>query len=152
MDEHDVVAGDPTVPAAALPSRPENPLPVYVRSSTQPPWRAAHSIASSPARDGHGVVVAEPAVVDLDVVVADRGVGGPSSASASLASSATSGWPATTPLATPIASTGGGSDRPAARSSARPATSPAWVPPLDDVNTIARGAMPAASHWSSSSA
>ncbi len=26
-------------PAAALPSRPAKPLPVYVRSSTQPPWR-----------------------------------------------------------------------------------------------------------------
>ena len=61
-----------------------------------------------------GVIVAEPAVVELDVVVADVGASArPIIESASRARAATSGWPATTPLATPIANTGGASARPA---------------------------------------
>ena len=57
----------PHRPADALPSSPAKPLPVYVRSSTQPPWRAAQAMASSPASRRDCVVVAEPAVVELDV-------------------------------------------------------------------------------------
>ena len=59
-----------------------------------------------------------------------------------------SGSPMFTPFATPIAMIAG-QRRPAASAAARPASNPACVPPLDDVNTIADGATPSASNWSS---
>ena len=81
----------------------------------------------------HGIVVTDPARVDLDVLLATMAVDC-ISVRVWLASPAMSGRPTLTPFATPMAMTSGTS-RPACAAAARPARSPAWVPPLDEVNT-----------------
>ena len=138
----------PQRPVAALPSRPAKPLPVYVRvehpaAVDRRPPDALADRPSSPRRS-RGRASGRRSR-------RRRRAPRPPSRSAPAcraASSLTSGTPSTTPLATPIASTGGTSSSPTARSRARPATSPAWVPPLDDVCTIAAGVMRRRRHCS----
>ena len=124
-------------PSAALPSRPARPLPVYVRSRTQPPRPPPSASRRHRLSVGTRVVVAEPVGVELHVATRRRD-------------------PHRLPEQAPACRRrarrcrGCRSRRPSRRrspgprapdgraiaSSARPATRPAWVPPLDDVCTI----------------